>query len=206
MHIKQLHNHLATISYYWHVIHAFWSQSQPNCQLTVLTYTYTLLIIYHALVQYHNFYIIPFFNFYKLSSPIKNYPNLFGRIKRKIICTCTSDGCTSDGKYVVLGFYDAIAQKLDWYEKERFFGNRGPPPDSPDSTRIRRWPITVSFKVNSSSRSQLANTQYVIHITHYETFFQLYVVVMAFVLVGVVLAISLLIFNAKYMARRFVSL
>ena len=73
-------------------------------------------------------------------------------------------GCTSDGKYVVLGFYDAIAQKLDWYEKERFFGNRGPPPDS---TRIRRWPITVSFKVNCSSHSQLANTQYVIHITHY---------------------------------------
>ena len=152
MHIKQLHNHLATISYYWHVIHAFWSQSQPNCQLTVLTYTYTLLIIYHALVQYHNFYIIPFFNFYKLSSPIKIIQIYLAALSVKLLY----GECTSDGKYLVLGFYDAIAQKLDWYEKERFFGNRGPPPDS---TRIRRWPITVSFKVNHIHIPHIHNLQ-----------------------------------------------
>jgi gamma-aminobutyric acid type B receptor len=49
-----------------------------------------------------------------------------------------------DGRYVQMGFYDAHIRRLDWLDRERFVGGRTPPPDS---TRVRRAPITVNFLV-----------------------------------------------------------
>ncbi|CAB3400199.1 unnamed protein product [Caenorhabditis bovis] len=49
-----------------------------------------------------------------------------------------------DGKYKVMGFYDNTSGELEWYNREKWFGGRGPPPDS---TVVKRHVITVSNKV-----------------------------------------------------------
>lgn len=47
----------------------------------------------------------------------------------------------SDGKYVLLGNYDSNKHELEWFDKEKWFTERGPPPDS---TIIKKNLITVS--------------------------------------------------------------
>ncbi|PAV55663.1 hypothetical protein WR25_01521 isoform A [Diploscapter pachys] len=46
-----------------------------------------------------------------------------------------------DGKYVLMGYYDSNKQELEWFDKEKWFTERGPPPDS---TIIKKNLITVS--------------------------------------------------------------
>uniref|UniRef100_A0A915MRZ3 Receptor ligand binding region domain-containing protein n=1 Tax=Meloidogyne javanica TaxID=6303 RepID=A0A915MRZ3_MELJA len=50
-----------------------------------------------------------------------------------------------NGKYILLGYYDSSTQTLEWKNKEKFIGSKGPPSDS---TRIKQWPIGVDYRVN----------------------------------------------------------
>ncbi|KAK0397020.1 hypothetical protein QR680_001946 [Steinernema hermaphroditum] len=79
-----------------------------------------------------------------------------------------------DGKYVVLGYYDTTSQRLDWIDKELFFG-KGPPPDA---TIIKESLLTVSK--------------------------HLYIGVFILVVIGLVLAIASFAFNVYYLGRSIV--
>uniref|UniRef100_A0A915N4R3 Receptor ligand binding region domain-containing protein n=1 Tax=Meloidogyne javanica TaxID=6303 RepID=A0A915N4R3_MELJA len=49
-----------------------------------------------------------------------------------------------NGKYILLGYYDSSTQTLEWKNKEKFIGSKGPPSDS---TRIKQWPIGVDYRL-----------------------------------------------------------
>ncbi|CAD6193046.1 unnamed protein product [Caenorhabditis auriculariae] len=49
-----------------------------------------------------------------------------------------------NGKYKIMGYYDATSGEVEWYGNEKWFSIKGPPPDS---TIIQRAMLTVSQKV-----------------------------------------------------------
>nr|CAD2194995.1 unnamed protein product [Meloidogyne enterolobii] len=80
-----------------------------------------------------------------------------------------------NGKYILLGYYDSSTQTLEWKNKEKFIGSKGPPSDS---TRIKQWPIGVDYR--------------------------LYLVCVNIMVVAIVFCISIFIFNQRYSHRRII--
>uniref|UniRef100_A0A1I7ZV87 G_PROTEIN_RECEP_F3_4 domain-containing protein n=1 Tax=Steinernema glaseri TaxID=37863 RepID=A0A1I7ZV87_9BILA len=80
-----------------------------------------------------------------------------------------------NGKYVVLGYYDTTSQRLDWVDKELFFGGKGPPPDA---TIIKESVLTVSR--------------------------HLYIGVFVLVVICLFMAVAAFAFNAYYLGRSIV--
>ncbi|KAF7626021.1 G_PROTEIN_RECEP_F3_4 domain-containing protein [Meloidogyne graminicola] len=78
-----------------------------------------------------------------------------------------------DGKYVLLGYYDSSTQTLEWKNKEKFIGKKGPPSDS---TRIKQWNIGVDYRY--------------------------YLVCMNIMVISLVIFSSLLFFNQRFANRR----
>uniref|UniRef100_A0A1I8B028 G_PROTEIN_RECEP_F3_4 domain-containing protein n=2 Tax=Meloidogyne hapla TaxID=6305 RepID=A0A1I8B028_MELHA len=78
-----------------------------------------------------------------------------------------------NGKYILLGYYDSSTQTLEWKNKEKFIGSKGPPSDS---TRIKQWPIGVDYR--------------------------LYLVCINIMVIAIVFCISIFIFNQRYSHRR----
>ncbi|CAD5231482.1 unnamed protein product [Bursaphelenchus xylophilus] len=74
-----------------------------------------------------------------------------------------------DGKYVMLGYYDATIQKLDWFDKEKFAGDGKPPPDS---LVIKENYMTVRL--------------------------ELFIIVALMAVIGVILSVGTLIFNINF--------
>lgn len=77
-----------------------------------------------------------------------------------------------DGKYVMMGYYDSSDQKLDWFDREKFAGGRGPPHDS---TIVKESLLTVNI--------------------------ELYVAAAFFAFLQVTLSLCAFVFNLKYSYR-----
>lgn len=69
-------------------------------------------------------------------------------LSRRFIVELLLVGEHLDGKYVMMGYYDSSDQKLDWFDREKFAGGRGPPHDS---TIVKESLLTVNIEVSGAA-------------------------------------------------------